>query len=293
MNLRSLRNVRKVSKRKLFLNVLFVGFIVMVIFLYQVCVDNTEEITLQYCMKSQEMGSKMLKEFLLPEHKTALISPKLISSREQKINIAVYVPSTPTGLANRQAIRETWGSVDQLNPIFVIGRPSSENFSVELQREILEFGDILLEDFLDTYDNLTLKTGFAMKHFIQNQSNNSLFFKVDDDVMLNVENLYESLGRAPKDALMGRISSQIRPVKDYKSKWFMPDCIFFDEFYPDYLQGAGYLIPGKSKILIRLKQTPFNFSFSMSRTFYQFNLHRGSKNELFQHRRCFMDRNYC
>ena len=53
--------------------------------------------------------------------------------------------------------------------------------------------DIVLEDFHDTYLNLTLKTTFLLKWVTSRCSNAKFVFKVDDDVFVNPEKLWSTL----------------------------------------------------------------------------------------------------
>ena len=50
-----------------------------------------------------------------------------------------------------------------------------------------------MEDFHDTYLNLTLKTTFLLKWVTARCSNAKFVFKVDDDVFVNPEKLWSTL----------------------------------------------------------------------------------------------------
>ena len=56
-----------------------------------------------------------------------------------------------------------------------------------LEQEANENHDLLQEDFIDTYNNLTLKSMFVLK-FVQNLSTDSIKYlmKVDDDSYVNL-----------------------------------------------------------------------------------------------------------
>lgn len=209
--------------------------------------DDEERFAQRFCEKNLARGRQSLASFLQPQRDTAIIMPKPIDamSVERKF-IACFVLSSPENAEIRHVIRDTWGSL--VKPIFVIGRSANESIDDEtlpvIRQEADIFNDIVLENFIDTYDNLTLKTGFAMKTFLKYYANSTYFMKIDDDVLLNWNKLREALEAAPKDSLVGKITRESRPVMDIKDKWFMPKCLYPDEFYPDYLQGPLYLIPG-------------------------------------------------
>ena len=79
---------------------------------------------------------------------------------------------------------------------FILGKGSeNENIiqSVSIQQEIKEFGDIIIGDFFDTYDNLPMKTmtGYT---YIREKCGSELenpqwFMFHDDDVILDPINL--------------------------------------------------------------------------------------------------------
>lgn len=238
------RNFWKISKKKILLIAITAGFVLLTyLFLITSQFDVQERaFTKKFCSENSGRETKTLSKFFRPDQDTAIIVPKLFDEKEERNFIATFVLSSPAKSRTRQAIRTTWGSA--MKPIFVLGRSSKPNVTAAVEREAEEFNDILVEDFLDTYDNLTLKTGFAMKYFIRHNQHARFFFKIDDDVLVNVENLMKRLRDSPKNALIGYLSRFSRPMKSTKSKWFMPDCMYADEYYPDYLQGAGYIIPG-------------------------------------------------
>ena len=70
----------------------------------------------------------------------------------------------------RRSIRETWGSKHLLEKhniklIFLLG--TTENYDpeveIELKSETENYEDLVREDFLDSYQNLTLKTLGGLK----------------------------------------------------------------------------------------------------------------------------------
>lgn len=212
--------------------------------------EEKEKIAIKFCDENRDRGRKSLSSFLQPERDTAIIVPNLINATSERKFIACFVLSSPENFKIRHVIRDTWGTL--VKPIFLIGTSSSSivntskvgNDTITIKHEAEIFNDIILEDFIDTYDNLTLKTGFALKNFLRHFRHSKYFMKIDDDVLLNVAKLHEALREAPENSLIGQLTKNSRPVQDVTNKWFMPECIYKDEFYPDYLQGPAYIIPG-------------------------------------------------
>lgn len=221
--------------------------------------DEKEKITIKFCEENRARRKQRLASFLQPERDTTIIVPKLINatSSERKF-IACFVLSSPENAETRHVIRDTWGTL--VKPIFVIGRSANaSDYDITLIRHEADiFDDMVMENFIDTYENLTLKTGFAMKTFLRHFNTSSYFMKIDDDVLLNVDKLYQALNVAPNNSLVGRMTHESPPVKDINNKWFMAECMYSDEFYPDYLQGPSYIIPGELTHILKNKECRVN-----------------------------------
>ena len=123
------------------------------------------------------------------------------------------------------------------------------NLAFYLLTKLLITGDIIQENFLDSYNNLTLKSIFILK-YIKNNCKNKVQYvlKCDDDTFINVPNLIHVLfgGTIPiykttpfyddettinakssrnrlvensKYLLMGFQFCNSRPISDMTSKW--------------------------------------------------------------------------
>lgn len=182
-----------------------------------------------------------LPPYVRPHEDTAVFVPTNISAITERQFIACFVISAPKNRIKRKAIRETWGKI--IKPIFLIGQTDNETMSL-VSREGREFNDIIIEDFVDSYVNLTIKVAFAMKNFIKHFKNSNYFHKIDDDVFLNVESLFEFLKFVPKDAVIGKLQFNSVPVNDQDSKWYLPTFMFDDKCFPPYMHGPSYMIPG-------------------------------------------------
>lgn len=173
--------------------------------------------------------------------------------------------------------------------IFLVGKPSSAINSTAAQQQIANeshlFGDILQEDFLDTYNNLTLKSLMLLK-WVNNLNRQGetarvkFVMKCDDDTFLNLPNLVHVLlggtvpiyqdtlslyshaeqqeqqeqlqmerrerkSPLPANLLMGFLFRNAKPIRDVTSKWFTPKYMFRKKTFPNYLSGTGYVIEAK------------------------------------------------
>ena len=180
--------------------------------------------------------------FVRPKETTAVIVPKNYTSSLSRQFIACFVLSRPGNHLARNAIRETWGK--RIRPLFVIAQRYDESL-IPVLHEAELFDDIIVEDFVDRYENLTIKTAFALKHFVQHFPSTKYFLKIDDDVFINADNLYKLIKEAPSNSLIGKVNTHSIPYRNKKDRWYVPEFLFGDEMFPDYLEGPGYLIPGK------------------------------------------------
>jgi beta-1,3-galactosyltransferase 1 len=177
-----------------------------------------------------------------PDEDTAIFVPKNVSAIKERKFIACFVISAPKNDHRRNAIRKTWGKL--IKPIFLMGKSDKETTRSVIQ-EAQQFNDIIIEDFVDSYINLTIKTAFAMKNFVSHFNSSKYFFKIDDDAFLNVEGLYEHLKAVPESSLVGQSESYSIPIRDENHRWYIPEFLFEGDVFPPYLLGLAYLIPGK------------------------------------------------
>ena len=120
--------------------------------------------------------------------------------------------------------------------------------------------DIVVENFLDTYSNLTLKSIFMLKWLNDRCSNARFVLKVDDDVFVNPENLMKTLQSTKFNtakvgfqdikpetvdyALIGKTMVDIIPERRSWHRWFIPKSVFPHDTFPPYLIGFSYLFTG-------------------------------------------------
>ncbi|XP_068130455.1 beta-1,3-galactosyltransferase 1-like [Hyperolius riggenbachi] len=155
-------------------------------------------------------------------------------------------------IISRNTIRETWGDetnypdVDVLR-LFLVGRPP---MVVDAGQRLLEeesalYGDIVQQDFLDTYDNLTLKSLMGMQWVAKYCPNASYVMKVDSDVFLNVNYLVHHLLHpelpAHENYITGYFVYHTGPIRNKFSKWYIPHELYPGDTFPPYPSGPGYV----------------------------------------------------
>ncbi|XP_073510292.1 beta-1,3-galactosyltransferase 2-like [Phyllobates terribilis] len=155
----------------------------------------------------------------------------------------------------RDAIRTTWGNISNYEGvdiirIFLVGISSIMTDTTQklLETESTLYEDIVQQDFLDTYINLTLKTLMGMEWVIKFCSNASYVMKVDSDVFLNVNYLVHQLlhPESPprSNYITGFIVRYSGPIRDKESKWYIPEEAYPGDTYPPYPSGPAYVFSG-------------------------------------------------
>lgn len=97
-----------------------------------------------------------------------------------------------------------------------------------LQYEIIaeneRFSDIIQERFVDSYNNLTLKSVIMLKLVSSFCTNTSKYLlKIDDDMFVNLPLIVEMLTarNVSTDLLQGKLICGAHPIKDTTSKWYV------------------------------------------------------------------------
>ncbi|MCL4151711.1 UNVERIFIED_CONTAM: hypothetical protein GTU68_048778 [Idotea baltica] len=143
--------------------------------------------------------------------------------------------------------------------VFILGRAPKEQEKVILE-EHESYGDIIVEDFIDSYTNLTLKSLFILKWIEMKCPQVKYVMKTDDDMFINIPNLKKSLEdpKLPSPLLMGNLICNAHPIKNRWSKWYSPSYMFSGK-YPNYVSGTAYVFSGNmaKKLLEAAIQTPY------------------------------------
>ncbi|XP_047523945.1 uncharacterized protein LOC125062222 [Pieris napi] len=153
-------------------------------------------------------------------------------------------------------IKENYPKSDvNFKVVFLLGLPANDNSSEvqdKIDEEVDKYGDIIQEGFIDSYNNLTLKSIMMLK-WVTNNCGDSVRYilKTDDDMYINVPNLMTNLQNRSKIhdqtkekeyLLIGDLICGARPVLDTSNKWYSPRYMYSGRVYPRYLSGTGYVL---------------------------------------------------
>ncbi|XP_066564915.1 lactosylceramide 1,3-N-acetyl-beta-D-glucosaminyltransferase A [Amia ocellicauda] len=178
----------------------------------------------------------------------------------QHILLLLFVKTSPENMERRQSIRSTWGNETYIHTelgasvrvIFVLGMHRNPLvrgvFQEQLWREDQRHGDLVQQDFMDSFYNLTLKLLQQFHWAHAYCSHASFVMSADDDIFVHMPNLVQYLQeleqRGMQDFWVGRVHRGAPPIRRKESKYYVPYTMYQWPSYPDYTAGAGYVVSG-------------------------------------------------
>ncbi|XP_068175227.1 lactosylceramide 1,3-N-acetyl-beta-D-glucosaminyltransferase A [Antennarius striatus] len=174
--------------------------------------------------------------------------------------LLLFVKSSPENFDRRQAIRETWGNESyvwselgaSVRIVFALGVHPNVGQRSGVQKALLQedhtYKDLIQQNFLDTFHNLTVKfiLQFHWSHTYCPQA--SFLMSADDDIFVHMPNLVKYLRQLlssqsrAKDLWVGHVHRGAPPVRRKENKYHVPVELYPWPSYPDYTAGAGYVV---------------------------------------------------
>ncbi|KAG7161061.1 Beta-1-3-galactosyltransferase 1-like 7 [Homarus americanus] len=154
-----------------------------------------------------------------PHNFHMMINNANVCSGESTVWLLVLVSSAVANFHRRRAIRDTWGG----------SAPLTASHAKLVVEESRTYGDILQEDFVDSYMNLTLKSVMGLKWASTYCQQAHYVMKTDDDMYVNIPSLitylqesrrsrwitgYIMSGDIVKDLYSASLNTRIIPVED-------------------------------------------------------------------------------
>lgn len=170
------------------------------------------------------------------------------------ITLLILITSAPNHINYRQSIRQTWSHFGQRTDVaigFIIGRLETPGpVKVQLQHEMNLYGDLIQANFVDSYNNLTLKTISILEWTLTYCSTAEFLLKTDDDMFINVPRLLEfiQLHRNKKSLIYGRLAKKWKPIRNKKSKYYVSPAQYGAKLFPSFTTGPAYLFTGGKTI---------------------------------------------
>ena len=183
------------------------------------------------------------------------------------VKLVILVQSAPQNSNQRSVIRHTWARPanirDDIVLGFVLARTGDPALQKSIEYEQSLYGDIIQANFVDHYNNLTLKTVASLEWFDKYCGAASFMLKVDDDVFLNVNNLdvFINQHRNARRTIFGNVVYSPVPNRDKTSRYYVSPKIWEKTKYPRYTGGPLYLITGDSvrELRQRVLERPYFF----------------------------------
>lgn len=175
--------------------------------------------------------------------------------QENRPFLILLIPVQTWQSEARQAIRQTWGKEDfvpgvQVLRLFLLGTDatSTNDAKQALVDESQRYHDLIQQEYMDTYNNLTLKTLMGLKWVATYCPQVPYVMKADSDMFVNTEYLINKLlipDQPPrKNYFTGYLMTDFSPNRNNESKWYMSPELYPGERYPSFCSGTGYVFSG-------------------------------------------------
>ena len=128
---------------------------------------------------------------IAPHHFKYTLNNENMCKNVSNLFYFVFVFSKPESFTIRSTIRDSWGRPNLFRGMsgrvaFMLGVTSHNGIARLVRRESEKYGDIIQQDFVDAYRNLSLKGIMASKWIYTYCKGAKYIVKVDDDVVLNI-----------------------------------------------------------------------------------------------------------
>ncbi|XP_071005567.1 lactosylceramide 1,3-N-acetyl-beta-D-glucosaminyltransferase A-like [Oncorhynchus clarkii lewisi] len=190
--------------------------------------------------------------------------PYLINHHDKcdsnEVLLLLFVKSSPENLERRQAIRATWGNEAYtqrelgatVRVVFALGVHPNPQQRGHVQRRLLGedqvYRDLVQQDFVDTFHNLTIKLLLQFRWSHNYCSQARFLMSADDDIFVHMPNLVHYLQgliqQGAQDLWVGHVHRGAPPNRRKDSKYHVPYEMYQWLSYPDYTAGAGYVVSG-------------------------------------------------
>ncbi|XP_031636839.1 N-acetyllactosaminide beta-1,3-N-acetylglucosaminyltransferase 3-like [Contarinia nasturtii] len=171
----------------------------------------------------------------------------------EHIRLLMLITSAPTHREARLAIRQTWGHYASRRDIamaFVLGATNIQAIEDSLEAESYMYSDIIRGRFIDSYNNLTLKTISSLEWVDTYCSRAAFILKTDDDMFINVLRLMSFIDKhrleERQKIIFGRLAKRWKPIRNKRSKYYVSPQQYFPSVFPQFTTGPAYLISGSA-----------------------------------------------
>ncbi|NXQ30665.1 B3GT2 galactosyltransferase, partial [Alaudala cheleensis] len=188
-----------------------------------------------------------------PTHSFTFLINEAEKCKDKTPFLVLLISTRAAELQLRSAIRQSWGDEAavpgaDIVRLFMLGIEGKAANKELLLRESEQYHDIIQQDFLDTYNNLTLKTLMGMRWVASYCSGTRFAMKTDSDVFVNtvylIEKLLRPLPPLTQNYFTGHLMKGHRPIRSKASKWYISEKEFPGNSYHPFCSGTGYVFSG-------------------------------------------------
>ena len=169
-----------------------------------------------------------------------LFNASTVCQKSEMLLSLIVVISAPKNADRRNAIRKSWGKKSTAL-VFLVGKSAQYD---DILKEAEEFGDVAFTANEDNYENLALKTLVAFDWQLEFCPQAEFLVKVDDDVFMQPRRLNQLLrgvlGKTP--IILGNAVSGWKPGRVESHKYFVPESVYNETFYPTFVTGPSYAV---------------------------------------------------
>lgn len=187
--------------------------------------------------------------------------------KDKDIFLIAYIHTAPKHYKRRMVIRQTWGNHKNYDVIIRVVFVTGMSFdSPKVQSSLLfeneQYGDIVQEDFLDSYKNLTYKAVAGLKWISQNCRHARFVLKSDDDMFVNMFTLIRHLKSrtttsTDRGLLMCLVWNRMKVMR--AGKWKVSEKDYKDKYYPTYCSGSAFTM--STDVAVKLHKTSYYVPF--------------------------------
>ena len=184
-----------------------------------------------------------------------------------EIELLILILTAHKNIQQRNALRETWlthtkNNTANVRYAFLLGEVKDTKLQADIAKESGVYNDIIKEDFVDVYSNLTYKTRMGFKWAATKCGVTKAVLKTDDDMYINVPNVLNIVRNkftSLQTSIVGSCKNGEGPIRNPTSKWFASINSYPGKLYPRVCSGTGYLtsLNVVRKVLQISPQVPF------------------------------------
>lgn len=178
-----------------------------------------------------------------------IISSPSVCYHNQSLDVLILITTIITHRVRRDNIRNSWAKVlkqnkhENMRYAFLLGL-QSKNDTVDLREENRIYDDLIVQDFTDTYRNLTIKTLMGLHWSKVYCPNFRFLMKTDDDVYVNVMNILNLVHiQKLSGGITGNCFQTFKVTRKPGSRSYSSFREFPYESYPGFCSGGGYIMP--------------------------------------------------